>query len=317
MIKSVEEILDDLRPKLALLETQRQQMRDKAKKWTLYGAIIAAVGALGFFLHPIVGGIGLIGGLATIFIPRATNSSRYKKTFKAEVMPIIVQSVCPDMTFSSSGSISEDTFEQSRIFLSSPDRYSGEDLFSGNVGKTNMMFSEIHAEERRTTTDSDGNTKTEYETIFSGLFFVTEFHKHFKSETYVLPDFSESWMGRIGRKLQKWNWSRPDLVEMESPEFEKEFVVYGTDQIESRYLITPDMMDRILELKRSFKANVHLSFLSSKLYIAVDTHRDFFEASFSKSLLTGKQVETIVRELQLCISIVEILNLNTRIWTKE
>ncbi|NIP92937.1 MAG: DUF3137 domain-containing protein, partial [Akkermansiaceae bacterium] len=58
-------------------------------------------------------------------------------------------------------------------------------------------------EDKRTRTDSKGRTQTYWVTIFKGLLVVADFHKHFKSEVTVMPDFAESAFGRIGRFFQK------------------------------------------------------------------------------------------------------------------
>ncbi|NNE55678.1 MAG: DUF3137 domain-containing protein, partial [Flavobacteriales bacterium] len=263
-MRDVDAIIAQLNPKLVGLEADRLAAYHYSKKWLWIGVGIAILGIGGFFIHPILGGGLVIIGLAVAIAPYQVKRSKYQRSFKSEIVPLLARAVCPEVEFVSDGHVGEDEFVSSRLFISKPDKYSGEDFFSGRIGSTSIRFSEVHAQEIHRTTDSKGNVKERYETIFRGLFFITEFHKHFQGETYVLPDFSESWMGRIGRKLQKWNFNRPDLVELESPEFEKHFVVYSTDQIESRYLVTPNMMERILDLKKKFDCRVHLSFLNEK-----------------------------------------------------
>ncbi|MDD2358230.1 MAG: DUF3137 domain-containing protein [Thiovulaceae bacterium] len=74
-----------------------------------------------------------------------------------------------------------------------------------------------------------------------GLFIVTSFNKHFSNSTIILPDNAQSLFGSfIDSCLQSNNFSRSQPVKMDNPEFEKEFVVYGTDQIEARYPFTLD-----------------------------------------------------------------------------
>ena len=56
--------------------------------------------------------------------------------------------------------------------------------------------------------------------------------------------------GFLGTKLQKMNKGRGDLVKLENPEFESEFAVYSGDQIESRYILSSSLMERILSFKK-------------------------------------------------------------------
>ena len=316
-MRDVDTLLEKLRPQLAEIETWRVKERAKGAKGTWIGAGIAALGAIFLLIFPPAGIFIIIGGVVTIIIIRASKHGKFKKRFKREIFPIVINEVQPGVHNNPDSHISESIYHKSRIFLQNVDRFNGEDYFSGTVGETKIEFSEIHAEDKQVRVDSKGKTRTEYVTVFRGLFFVTEFHKHFKGETYVLPDTTESWLGRLGRKLQKWNWSRPDLVELENPKFEKLFSVYGTDQVESRYLLTPKMMELIMELRSKFGCTTHMSFLDDKFYIALSSNHDFFELKFSESLMNSKGLEQLIFELNACFNIVEDLQLNTRIWSKD
>ncbi|HAN79364.1 MAG TPA: hypothetical protein DCQ31_17155, partial [Bacteroidales bacterium] len=79
-------------------------------------------------------------------------------------------------------------------------------------------------------TDSKGRRQTQWHTIFKGVFFIADFNKNFKTETIVLNDNWEGILGRFARKIQKLNISRPKLIQLENPEFEKMFQVFGEDQ---------------------------------------------------------------------------------------
>ena len=107
-----------------------------------------------------------------------------------------------------------------------------------------------------------------------------------------------------------------DLVKLEDPEFEKEFVVYGSDQIEARYILSPGLMERIVEFKRKAKRKIHLSFVQSWVNLAIEFDKDLFEAPLFGSALDYPKIRDYFRDLQLAFGIVEDLNLNTRIWTK-
>jgi hypothetical protein len=133
----------------------------------------------------------------------------------------------------------------------------------------------------------------------------------------VLPDTAEKLFGFIGKALQGWNKSHGDLVKLEDPEFEREFVVYGSDQIEARYILSPALMQRIMEFKNKVGTKVHLSFVRSWVNIAIPFERDLWETSLLGKALDFKQIGEYHRDLELAFGIVEDLNLNTRIWTKQ
>jgi hypothetical protein len=245
---------------------------------------------------------------------------RYKRfhgEFKHRVIGSIIRFLDPGFTYHPVQCIPKSRYEESGIFKTGVDRYRGDDLVSGAIDKTAFVFSELHTEYKTRHTDSKGNTRTEWHTIFKGLFFCADFNKHFKGTTYVLPDTAERLFGFLGSTLQSWKRSHGELVKLEDPEFEKAFVVYGSDQIEARYILSPSLMDRIVEFKKKANRKIHLSFVKSWVNLAIEFDRDLFEASLFGSALDYPKIRDYFRDLQLAFGIVEDLNLNTRIWTKS
>jgi hypothetical protein len=241
----------------------------------------------------------------------------FKSNFKNTVIRKVIQYVSPDLQYAPHGKISSGEFQSSTLFKNRIDRYKGEDFVEGIIDKTQIRFSELHAEYKTTSTDSKGNTRTSWHTIFKGLFFVADFNKHFEGRTVVLPDSAEKLFGRLGQKFQSMNMSRDDLVKLEDPEFEKEFVVYATDQVEARYILSPALMRRILEFKRRLKVPVHIGFVNSNLYMALSIKKNMFEPRIMRSILDFEMVREYLEDVILAVGIVEDMNLNTRIWTKD
>jgi hypothetical protein len=161
------------------------------------------------------------------------------------------------------------------------------------------------------------NVQTRYTTIFKGVFMVADFHKHFHGTTRVLPDTTESLFGSLGKMLQGFKpFSSEELVYLEDPDFEKQFVVYSTDQIEARYILSTSMARRILELRHRWDDDVRLSFVGSDVYVAISHGRDLFEPKLQRGTLSRDELTRMVSEVAVCFGLVDHLNLNTRIWSK-
>ncbi|MEN8127650.1 MAG: DUF3137 domain-containing protein [Planctomycetota bacterium] len=231
----------------------------------------------------------------------------FRSRFKERIIQKLLHFIDPSLQYHPDRYISEYDFDRSDLFLQSYNRYKGDDLIRGKVGKTDIKCSEICVQ------DSDGDST---QTIFKGLFTVADFNKDFHGQTLVLPDKAEKFLGRLGKKLQTANPLRHQLIQLESPEFENKFVVYGSDQIEARYILTPSLMQRILEFKKRNKSKLYLSFSRNKLYIAIALTRNLFEPGTRKRI-DYLSVCQYFQDLQMAIGVVEDLNLNTRIWTKE
>ena len=273
-------------------------------------AVVIAAFAAGVDGGGVFHAIGLavvVGGLAYYFITKS-----YVSDFKEVVIRQLVEFLDPGLRYGPQQKIPIEEFMNSKLFLRHPDVYQGDDRVGGRMGATAIDFSEIHAQ--YVTRDNKG--RAQYHTIFKGLFFKADFNKHFQGETFILPDTAQRLLGNLGNMFQSWNISRPALVKLEDPEFEKLFAVYGTDQIEARYILSPSLMRRIVDFKKKSNRTIWLSFIHSDVYIAVSYFKNLFEPKVFHTLLDFQPIKEYFEDLQLVIGIVEDLNLNTRIWTK-
>jgi hypothetical protein len=241
----------------------------------------------------------------------------YRADFKQEIMPEVVRFVSPDLRYDPADYVNMGFFEAGQLFKHSIDSYDGEDLVQGKLGKTAFEFSELHVQYKTESTDSKGRTTTHWHTIFKGVYFVADFNKHFRTRTVVLPDTMERAFGFIGKALQKINPGRDKLIALEDPEFEKEFVVYGEDQVEARYILSPALMRRMLELKHKVNVPVHFAFVGSSVHVAIAIGKNHFEPQLFSSVLNLEHVREYHEDICAILGIIEDLNLNTRIWTKE
>lgn len=307
-----------LRPMLKTFEVRRKGILNKLM---LVVGVVVVLGGLGAWFALRSGAVPvsfIIGIVALIAIALSWwfLTKDYVREYKTNIVGGILRFVSEDLRYDPDNYIGRGTFEQSRLFLKGIDRYKGEDYISGKVDKTDLEMSELHAEYRTTTTDSKGRCQTQWHTIFKGLFFVADFNKHFKGTTVVLPDTAEKLFGGLGGFFQKMNLARGELIKLEDPEFERAFVVYGDDQIEARYILSTALMRRILEFKHKTNASVFVSFVASKVFVAVSIRRNLFEPKLFSSALDTRMLETYLHDIKLFTGIVEDLNLNTRIWTK-
>ncbi len=305
---------------LKKLETVRKRVVRRLK-------FLFAIAAAAFLLSLAIDrGFGLSGSfpitVGILLVPAVTFLYRflisgYVYDFKTNIIKRIVGYIDPGLTYTPTGHVPRWQVVASRIFSRHPDRVSGDDLVEGRVGETNMQFSEIHAEARRESRFSGDSGRERRSTIFRGLFFVADFNKKFGGKTLVLPDTAEQVFGVMGSYFQSLNATRGELVKMEDPEFEKYFVVYGDDQVEARYILSTSLMQRITEFRRKTGRRICLSFMGSHVYVAIPYRRRLFEPRVFRSILGFEGIEHYLEDFEVFTGIVEDLNLNTRIWTKQ
>lgn len=241
-----------------------------------------------------------------------------KRAFKEIVVPQIIKFFDPSLEFHPDRMVPSKLYDLSGLFAQEWDDYDGEDFVSGFYKGVEVMFSELKTEYETESTDDEGNTTRTTHTIFDGVFFVADFHKDFKYRTYVLPDVAEKYFGKLlGGFFQKCNvFQSGKLIKLENVEFEKEFAVYADDPVEARYILSPLLMERLLVLRKRFACPLQIAFVDSCMFIAISTKEDFFELSSLKNF-DITVAEHCKNELEMFLKIVEELNLDRRIWSKQ
>jgi hypothetical protein len=315
-------------PELAGLEARRRRT-----VWGVAVMSLASVCLLGVSLATMIGGISAVGDTALFYIlgispfilcfllwfvayPLLTRA--YLRDFKEDIMGKIAPFIDEGLTYSPDRFVKESTYMDSGIFSSEPDRYGGGNLFFGTIGETKVEFSEIQSEYKTETKGSQGVNQVEWHTIFRGIFFSADFNKHFNGRTFVLPDTAERLFGAmIGGFLQGHTRGRPPLVRLEDPEFERYFVVYADDQVESRYILSLSLMERIVAFRRRTGRKVYLSFADDNIMVAIPCERELFKPRLYRTVLDFGLVEGYFENILHAAEIVEDLNLNTRIWGRE
>lgn len=304
---------------LGALEAQRKN----CVQMMIIGAVVgAAILLVALVIAAAAGPPAMIVGGIVAFIAAiaigSIGSREYKSRFKGTIIAPLVKFVDEGLIYAPESYLPESMFMASRMFSTSPDRYDGDDMVTGTIGKTAIAFSEVHAEYKTTHRDSKGNTHTEWHTIFKGLLFTADFNKDFHHVTVVLPDVAQRLLGRLGQALQGMTFlSDLKLVKLEDPDFEREFVVYSQDQIEARYILSPALMKRLYDFTVRTQKEIHFSFVGSRVFVAIPYNEDLFEPKVFQTLLDFSVVERYFGDLEFAVGIVEDLNLNTRIWSKE
>lgn len=269
-------------------------------------------GVNAFFLLPIAVII-----FSVVVMIRTTKSNKiYRTEYKTKIVAEIVKLINPELKYESDRRISSIDYANSDLFRTRYDKYDGDDFISGVIEKTDFQCSELHTQYKSETTNSNGKRESKWITIFKGLFFHADFNKEFSGKTYVAPDSAEKIFGKFGQRFQKYS-GKAKLVKLENMEFEREYVVHSTDQIEARYIITPAIMEAMLRIKQKYKRPAHFSFIGTRVYCAISFNKNLFEPRIFKSGVKLSDIENMYNLFMMNETIIKELNLNTRIWTKD
>jgi len=320
-IKNFDAYFDlELAPEIERLAKLRDELWNKAINNSIWMiALVIVVALLLIFLFR-TGPLLLFILIATVVVSAVIIFSNYRSqkkiystSFKEEVIKKMMFGIDERLSYQPALRIDLNDYYFSQLFKKIVGRHKGEDLIETTIGKTSFKFYELHTEHE--ICDSEGGSMY-WSTIFKGVFFVIDFNKDFKYQTVVLPDYNQQKFGVWFQNFRASERYGAKLVNMNHPEFEKLFKVYSEDAVEAHYLLTPNLMERIIQLQQKFKEDIYLSFVNSKLCVAISNDLNLFEAPH----LWGNPdflnlVKTYHDYLHNCLEIVNDLNL--RIWRKE
>jgi len=235
---------------------------------------------------------------------------QYDNNFKDMIVKPLVKSLGESFEYHKFKHISFDAFSNSEL-LSEADNISGDDYVRGKINGVKIEFSDVVGLIKT-------SGESEYKSYFNGFFIRSSFNKNFHGKTFVLPDNTQAAFGTlVGNWLQSKTSSRGELVKMDNHEFEQEFVVFSSDQIEARYILTPSMMERLLEFKRKCIHPFSISFIDNYIHIVIDTGKNNFEPILFQSLLDYDVAIQYFINIYLASAVVNDLKLNEKLWSKK
>ncbi len=238
-------------------------------------------------------------------------SKDYKNSFKTKIVKGLIKGIDPGLIYDPKGCFPFALYRASALFEERVDRYRCQDLVYGEIDGVKIMFSDLQTWQKRR--DSKGNEY--WHPIFKGVFFCADFHKSFKGVTLVYPERIPFFADVTDGLRQVLKRGSLEPVRLDSPEFEKSFTVYSTDQIEARYILSHSMMERILKFRSQIKRDLYLSFKDGKIFLAIEG-LDNFEPPLFRSLLKFEVAKEYINSLKFTLGAVEELKLNIRIWSR-
>ncbi|AXE64089.1 hypothetical protein BBF93_07535 [Hyphomonas sp. CACIAM 19H1] len=287
-----------IRPALLAREEERIKVTKRAilMRW-ITGGVIAAGLAIAFlsqmlWIAIVAGFIGII-----LFAGGEHGVSQLAKEAKGLIVVPIAEQF--GLNFTSEPGPVESIYRHKEVgVVPGWDRSKYEDYITGVRREVNFELFEAHLEEKRTTTDSKGRTRTTWVTVFKGQCLRLDFHKTFYGRTLVTRDagFFNRFGG--GKGMQR--------AGLEDPTFEKIFEVYTTDQVESRYLLTPDVMQKLVDLEQVFKGGkLKACFDGGEVLITVQGGNLFEPGSMFKPLDSADRVRELLEDFNAIFNIID------------
>ncbi|MDE7161222.1 MAG: DUF3137 domain-containing protein [Anaeroplasmataceae bacterium] len=273
------------------LEQERKKVYNKSR--LEYGSAIALfiLGMALFFFISFFTIFFFIGAIALIFIAART-TKQFKDKFKDLVVKKIVkEELGKEAVYKIRGGISIKEIVSLDV-VASPDRYHTEDYISCSYNNVPYEMCDCVLEERHVSTDSNGHQTEHYQTYFKGRVIKIDFQRELNMELKVV---NKPTKGFKAGSLVKF--------ETEVIDFNKKFKCYASSKEDGFYLLTPIMIQKMLELEKMYAGGIYYVVKHNNLYVLINNSGDSLEVNISKPL-DSKQIDRIRYDLWIAATII-------------
>jgi len=270
------------------LEAAEAERRRHVRPVLLKGGLVIAAGiaiAISGFLADDVetfGQLSVAGGILLVMFGLAWVAKPLRKA-RESGSGALIQGVCGFLKLRYSHAVGDFPFARfgGAGVIPQHDRKTLEDRIGGEHDGVAFELIEAKLEQRRTTTDGKGRTRTYYVTVFNGLLIDAASPRAFQGRTLVTAD-----SGKIGNLLG------------------------GLFRKDERVLLTTTMMERLVALKGEMKTPPRAAFVDGRVLLAIPRPGDQFEAGGLFSSLTDpKHIQEAVSELCAVFRVLDTLQL--------
>ena len=185
-------------------------------------------------------------------------------------------------------------------FLKRADRFHMEDLIRGAFEDVTFETCDLRLEERHVRHTKHG-TQVYYVTYFLGRFFEFAFPKEFKGQVITM----EGGMFTLFSQLKK--------VQLESVVYNKKFKTYASEELSAFYILTPHLMESIMELEQTHPGTISISFFGNRMNLAIHNSKNTFELNLFKEV-NEATFDALRNDLKMIKDIVLELKLNRNIF---
>ena len=309
-----------LQPVLDDLEKIRKEIYSKIIRYALYSIVFYI---LGFYFSSLVDkdhSWYVVLAFFTFFIAIALPGynisiglGRFKKvkhTYKNKVLIKLLLFLYDNVEFLSRQKFSRKVMNNSGILdntLSHEfDVVEGEDYVKCIIGNTTIQFAEMYV------------FRSDYifsKVLFQGIFISAKFNKLLKHKTLVFSRRKLTNKRKFRLKLQSF-FNDGHIIILENNKFNELFVVYGEDEIETRYVLSSSLMEKLIAYQEKLNKDIAFSFVENRMYAAIYTNKNHFEPSISKPLNDKAQIVQHFELYKMLTDMVLDLDLKLRLWDK-
>jgi Protein of unknown function (DUF3137) len=233
----------------------------------------------------------------------------FRSTFKPRVVSLLLDFIDNDVTFKTDlkyvekGSISRETFANSRLFNTAAPDFVGEDYITGGMGELEFELSELSVKEF-------SPVRNRLDDVFRGVFLHARFTHQVQVESgeiLVLPRHRKPFLSKT---IKAFTVKNGKVFEPQNAYFRDEFVVYKTEDANIKGFLSIDMQRSILKYQQKEGKDVYLSFIGNDIYIAVTQDKDLLEPVLWQSNVSFDLIREFYEDITMLLSIIIDIDAN-------
>lgn len=227
-------------------------------------------------------------------------NEQFIEDFKQQIISRILHHISPAAVYKPLQFLSKKEYKLSGLYRRRFTEYDGEDYWKASYGGVHFHCSEL------TVRYEDAATAT---TIFKGLFITAVISGYYNNGTYVwTKGESQLPASMADESYRMYPLPAVKRYRTDDEDFNAQFSVYSSNFSDTQKIMTPSLLQKMLELKFKTGRDIVFSFVAGKCYVAIPMDEDLLEPavkglqnkeSYKKYFFTFLLVFNIIRELEL------------------
>lgn len=227
------------------------------------------------------------------------NNSDYTiNDYKAYVIKKAIEGQVEGLVYEPRFGLPESVYSDLNV-MKHGNRYRKEDLITGKYKNVYFVQSDLKVQYE---SNGEHDTTTTY---FRGRWIAIDYPKKFNG-TVVIIDNSFAY-GVKRKELEK--------IQLENPYFNDMFTVRASDIQLGYYLLTPQLVEKIMELKQSTNGNIIVCFKNGYLHIFINDGKDSFEPNINNVNLMG-DIQKFMQDFTLVSGTIDVLDINNSVYAQ-
>ncbi len=256
---------------------------------TLYGIFLLIISALIYFLW---------------YSPQ---HKKYVANYKESIVQTLFREQFDHVNYLPGEGFSKDFIKETG-FMMLGNRYHSEDLVSGQYKNIPFTRSDVTIQDHRS------NGKSSYTvTYFQGRWITLKCNKQFSTDVQIIQK-GFSYSNRKRKNFLFRSEDRRHKVEFENEDFNSNFDCYCQTDQDAFYLITPQIMEKLIRYTSITDGKLMLGFRNNIIHLAINSEKDALEPHMWSELTYQDDILPIKKEINIITDFIDLLSLDRDIF---